>query len=145
MISDTKEMTMEKDEDSTKYSILGMMIQLAQESQQKDVGYVYSPRDIVNALRFLLVAYMYNVKEDPQEWISELPDKFRSKIAENTTGKKKIDEAKDKDIHVNSILVALRHTCTQLVRKADPDDQDALADIVNAHFSQMVGDIEVVN
>lgn len=145
MISDTKEMTMKKDEDSTKYSILGMMIQLAQESQQKDVGYVYSPRDIVNALRFLLVAYMYNVKEDPQEWISELPDKFRSKIAEKATGKKKIDEAKDKDIHVNSILVALRHTCTQLVRKADPDDQDALADIVNAHFSQMVGDIEVVN
>ena len=34
MISDTKEMTMKKDEDSTKYSILGMMIQLAQESQQ---------------------------------------------------------------------------------------------------------------
>ena len=54
-------------------------------------------------------------------------------------------EAKDKDTHVNSLLVALRYTCTQLVRKADPDEQDALADIVNAHFSQMIGDIKVEN
>lgn len=154
MISDKSEMTMKKDEDSTKYSILGMMVQLAQETQQKDVGYVYSPRDIVNALRFLLVAYMYNVKESNQAWITELPDKFRSKIAERigakglttaSKGKAKIVEAKDKDTHVNSLLVALRYTCTQLVRKADPDEQDALADIVNAHFSQMIGDIKVEN
>jgi hypothetical protein len=97
---------------------------------------------------------MYNVKESNQAWITELPDKFRSKIAESigakgltpmTKGKAKIVEAKDKDTHVNSLLVALRYTCTQLVRKADPDEQDALADIVNAHFSQMIGDIKVEN
>ena len=147
MISDKSEMTMKKDEDSTKYSILGMMIQLAQESQQKDVGYVFSPRDIVNALRFLLVAYVYNVKDDPKVWITELPDKYRSKLAEkgDVKGKKQEKEATEKDIHVNSLLVALRHTCTQLVRKSDPDEQDALADIVNAHFSQMIGDIKVEN
>jgi len=146
MISDSSVMPMTADNDETKYSILGMMIKLAQETQQKDAGYVFSPRDIVNALRFLLVAYMYNIKDTKSKWVTEIAEKFRSTEAPKSKAtKSRLKTLEEKDIHTNAILVALKYTCTQLVRKADPDEQEALADIVNGCFSQMIGDIKVEN
>ena len=122
------------------------MIKLAQETQQKDAGYVFSPRDIVNALRFLLVAYMYNIKDTKSKWVTEIAEKFRSTEAPKSKAtKSRLKTLEEKDIHTNAILVALKYTCTQLVRKADPDEQEALADIVNGCFSQMIGDIKVEN
>ena len=104
---------MEEDDDSVEFSIFSMLIKTAIESQQKDVGYAFSPRDLVNALRFMKVTFQYNLDN-------------------------KMKEAEALDD-------ALKEVCKQLVAKADPDEQRALADVVNGNFGHIIGEVEVEN
>ena len=112
-----KQLDMTEDEDAITYNILDQFIKTSVESQEKDVGYVYSPRDLVNSLRFLRLTYQFNISSDnPEYHYSNDDDAFNN---------------------------ALKETCKQLVAKADPDEQRALADVVNGNFSHIVGDIDV--
>ena len=113
IVSVKTEQAMEEDDDSVEFSIFSMLIKTAIESQQKDVGYAFSPRDLVNALRFMKVTFQYNLDN-------------------------KMKEAEALDD-------ALKEVCKQLVAKADPDEQRALADVVNGNFGHIIGEVEGEN
>ena len=117
LLETNKKLDMTEDEDAIEYNILDQFIKTSVESQEKDVGYVYSPRDVVLSLRFLRLTYQFNLESTNPEY----------------------HYSNDKDAFEN----ALKETCKQLIAKADPDEQRALADVVNGNFAHIVGDIPV--
>jgi len=107
--------TLDEDDDESNYSIQDLVIKTAEESQGQDIGYVISPRDIVSALSFFFTVFDYNANAKDGSKISSEDD---------------------------NIIVSLRMTLEQLVRKADAGQgQKAMADLLERNFKHIVGPI----
>ena len=112
------DMQLDEDDDSTSNTISELLLKTSTETQQQEIGYTISPRDIVSALRFFFTVFDYNA---------------------NTDDGSQIDDEDENIIH------SLRMTLEQLIRKADAGDgQKAMADLLERNFKHIVGPLHAL-